>query len=350
MNGPRVFTSSPARRSRVPLLLGLSGMAGSGKTFSALRLARGIASVMGGPVHGVDTEANRMLHYAHSPTCAVRADGTCPDPSHFEFQHMPFPAPYAPLDYLDAIRQCLTEGAGVVVVDSGSDMHQGRGGMLDQQEQWLQDTCGDDQDKRDKRKGQSWIAPKRELDKLVLGLIQLNAVVIFCFRAKDKMQWGGKPVDLGTMAIADNELIFSMTAQALLQPGAEGVPTWDPPLKGEKIQTKLGPFKRLISGLNGPLSEDMGAIMGRWAMGDTTAARTAEPTRGKAPEPKAQPGPTSARSDTESLEAVLALVAEAQSTGAVAQIASANRAKPWTDEQRAQIKAAIQARQQQLQQ
>ncbi len=44
----RVFQSSPARRKRVPLLLGIAGMAGSGKTYSALRLARGMITVVGG--------------------------------------------------------------------------------------------------------------------------------------------------------------------------------------------------------------------------------------------------------------------------------------------------------------
>jgi ABC-type sulfate/molybdate transport systems ATPase subunit len=57
MNKPvRKFEFVPAVRASVPLLVGLYGPSGGGKTFSALRLATGIQEVTGGaalrrPVH-----------------------------------------------------------------------------------------------------------------------------------------------------------------------------------------------------------------------------------------------------------------------------------------------------------
>ena len=38
------FQFRPAKRENAPVLVGLSGPSGSGKTFSAMRLARGLAS------------------------------------------------------------------------------------------------------------------------------------------------------------------------------------------------------------------------------------------------------------------------------------------------------------------
>ena len=53
MNAPaRIFTARPAVRESVPLLIGLTGPSGGGKTFSALRLATGIQTVTGGDVAG----------------------------------------------------------------------------------------------------------------------------------------------------------------------------------------------------------------------------------------------------------------------------------------------------------
>jgi hypothetical protein len=281
----------------VPLLLGIAGMPGSGKTFSAHRLARGMVSVLGGHVHGLDTETNRMLHYAHTAECSAN----CKNPGHFDFIHTPFLPPYDAFSYLEGIRHGLDNGATVTIVDSASDMHEGIGGMLDQQVRFLDEKAGNDWTKRKQLNAASWNHVKDPLKRALLAMLQLNTVLIFCFRARDKSDWGatderGKTVvaSLGSMAIADDHLIYSMTAQALLEPGAEGKPTWDPPLKGEKVQTKRGPFKELIAGLSGPMNEEMGAIMARWALGDdapkpATTQRKADPAPaspagGKAPQ------------------------------------------------------------------
>jgi ABC-type microcin C transport system duplicated ATPase subunit YejF len=56
------FQFAPARREQVSLLIALAGASGSGKTYSALRLARGMAP--SGKIAFIDTEARRGLHYA----------------------------------------------------------------------------------------------------------------------------------------------------------------------------------------------------------------------------------------------------------------------------------------------
>lgn len=336
----RQFVSSPARRSKVPLLLGVAGMPGSGKTFSALRLARGISSVVGGGISGIDTETMRMLHYAHTSKCKIDAQGRCPNPGHFEFRHMPFTPPYSPIHYVDAVRQSVAEGAGVTVVDSASDMHEGLGGMLMQKEDLLEKWCGDNKDARDKATGRAWNVVKAELKETILLLMQLNTVIIFCFRARDKRDWGNKVTELGTMAIADDSLIYSMTAQALLAPGAEGVPTWDPPLKGEAVQTKTGPFRDMVRNIKGPLSEEMGVIMGRWALGDAAADGREQSATA---EPKALASPA-AHGGVE-LSAALEQIKVADTAQLAAIAASiAEPWKRWTDAEKQQYRVAVRAR------
>src|SRR5438128_3503645 len=98
----RTFEDRPAVREATPLLVGLIGPSSSGKTFSALRLATGIQRVSGGEIFVIDTEARRALHYAEK----------------FTFRHVPFGAPFGPLDYLTAIEHCIARGAKTIVVDS----------------------------------------------------------------------------------------------------------------------------------------------------------------------------------------------------------------------------------------
>jgi len=58
----RTFEDKVATRAQVPLLIGLVGASGSGKTMSALRLATGIQRVSGGEIYYLDTEARRSLY------------------------------------------------------------------------------------------------------------------------------------------------------------------------------------------------------------------------------------------------------------------------------------------------
>jgi hypothetical protein len=75
----------PAVREGVPLLIGMSGPTGSGKTYSALRLASGLAA--GKPFALIDTENGRALHYADE----------------FDFDHGSLQAPFNPDSYWGAI-------------------------------------------------------------------------------------------------------------------------------------------------------------------------------------------------------------------------------------------------------
>lgn len=259
------FQLNKAVRRNVPLLVGIMGPSGSGKTYSALRLATGIQRVVGGRIAYIDTEADRALHYADS----------------FDFDHMPFGAPFNPTRYLEAIRACVESGAKVVVVDSMSHEHEGPGGVLDQHDQIMERMGGP------KHSFRAWAKPKAERRELINALLQMRTNFVFCFRAKEKAKpkKGGKNdlEDLGWMAIAGDEFVYEMTASALLLPNAGGVPTWNPERDGERSMVKLpAQFRELFLAHKGkPLSESVGEAMARWAAGGSVG----EAPQDKAPVP-----------------------------------------------------------------
>ena len=94
------FTFRPARRENVALLIGLAAGTGGGKTFTAMRLASGMAR--GKKFAVIDSEAGRATHYADQ----------------FDFDHGDLVAPFTPEAYLEAILAADAAGYPVIVVDS----------------------------------------------------------------------------------------------------------------------------------------------------------------------------------------------------------------------------------------
>lgn len=246
----RTFEDKPAVRAQVPLAVGFFGPSGSGKTMSALRLAAGIQSVVGGEVFFIDTEANRALHYA----------------DRFSFRHVPFVAPFSPLDYLSAIEHCVSHGAKTIVIDSMSHEHEGPGGVLEMHTEEHARLGG-----RDGTKMLAWSAPKQARRRLINTIVQMPVNFLLCFRAKEKLKIarGQEPAPMGFMPIGGDEYIYEMTAAALLLPGAYGVPSWTSEDFGSAQMIKNPEqFHRIFEEHDGkPISEAMGAAMARWAVG-----------------------------------------------------------------------------------
>lgn len=254
----RTFEDKPAVRTSVPLLIGLMGPSGGGKTYSALRLATGIQKVSGGDIYIIDTEARRSLHYA----------------DRFRFRHLEFAAPFGPLDYLAAVEHCMKKGAKVVIVDSMSHEHEGPGGVLEQHET-EQDRLAQKFGGYEKANFAAWAKPKADRRRLINSLLQMPINTVFCFRAKEKLKIarGGKPEPMGYMAIAGEEFVYEMTINCLLMPGANGVPTWQSQETGENAMIKLpAQFRDLVLKRNGPLDENVGEELARWAAGDVSEA------------------------------------------------------------------------------
>lgn len=244
---PPAFTFRPARREAIGLLIGFAGSTGSGKTFSALRLATGLAD--GKRFAFVDTEAGRALHYADQ----------------FEFDHASLDAPFRPDRYLEAIKAADDLGYPVIVVDSASHEHAGEGGLLDWHEEEFQRMGG-----REAVKMSAWIKPKMAHKQFVGRLLQIKAHLILCFRAEEKVEMAkdekGRTVIVpkrtltgldGWVPICEKNLPYELTTSFLFTADAPGMP------KPIKLQEQ----HRLLVPLDQPISEDTGAQLAKWARG-----------------------------------------------------------------------------------
>lgn len=275
MDAQARFVAYEAKEARaespVPLLIGLTGPSGGGKTYSALRLATGIQEVVGGEIFVVDTETRRALHYADK----------------FEFRHVKFEAPFGSLDYLEALRFCKSQGAGVVIIDSCSHEHDGPGGLLEQHETELDRMAGQDFRKREAMQMLAWQKPKAGRRKLIAALTtELAMPVIFCFRAKQttkpmKVDGKMKPVDMGFTSIGANEWLFEMALNAVLLPGSKGVPTWESDMPGEQMIVKLPEQFFPIADRGGPLNEAVGRFLAKWAQGLPNGEKTEDKGKGR---------------------------------------------------------------------
>lgn len=100
-----------AERKKAKLRLGLTGASGSGKTYSALMVAKG----MGGKVAVIDTEHGSASLYAND----------------FDFDTLELEAPYTPERYIQAIEMAEQAGYNVLVIDSITHEWNGKGGCLE---------------------------------------------------------------------------------------------------------------------------------------------------------------------------------------------------------------------------
>jgi hypothetical protein len=305
----RTFETKPATRDQVPLLIGITSPSGAGKTFSALRLATGIQSVVGGEIAVLDTETRRALHYA----------------DRFKFLHTEFAAPFGPLDYLAGIEHCYKQGARTIICDSSSHEHEGPGGVLEMHESEAQRMAKEWNCSVEKVKLGAWAKPKQDRRRLINTMLQIPCNFILCFRAKQKLkiEKGKDPVSLGWMPIAGDEWVYEMTMNALLYPNAGGVPTWEPSEPGEQQMIKLPEqFKPMLLEQNRgkPLSEEIGQALAVWAAGDSAAA-----------------------SDSDAAQAI-ASIRSAANNAALKKVAEDLRKKAWSAKQRESVAAAIEAR------
>lgn len=294
---PRKFEAKPATREAVPLLIGLGGPPGSGKTYSALLLASGIAAHRGGPVVLIDTERNRALKYA--PPAGKKANGV----DHFEFLHVPFSPPFASLDFRDAVMEQRKHKPSCIIIDSFSDEHEGAGGMLDFHETELDRMAGTDWSKRERVGQAAWIKPKADRLEMMGELFQVLTPILFTYRCREKVKQvkddRGKmaPTNIGWTPIAPPEIIHNMDLFALLPIKSDGVPMWKGNTAYEDFSIKL---PRQFQGLfpdGKPIDQQMGQAMSIWALGDvkpavagTPATKEAAPAEAPRPqEPKAAP-------------------------------------------------------------
>lgn len=269
MNAVTPFVFAPAVRQQVSLLIALAGASGSGKTMSALRLARGMAPVE--KIFFIDTEARRGLHYAEQ---------------FGQFKHLDMRPPFAPARFLDAVRAAEDQGAQVVIIDSGSMEYDGEGGIMDWADQLVLGTpkvgiehprtkTSRDQDwwkdweVRPVDSPGNWKEPKHAHKRMMNAFLQCRAHLIFCLRADEKIEIireGGKTQvrPLGWMPICEKRFMYEMTASFTLTPDRPGRPSLSLPHKLQEQHRGMFPEGE-------PINEEAGRRLAEWACGGAQA-------------------------------------------------------------------------------
>lgn len=251
-----MFQFKPAIREQVGLLIGLAGGTGAGKTFSAMRLAAGIAGDK--PFAVIDTEAGRAKHYADQ----------------FRFDHGDLHSPFSPDAYTEAILAADAAKYPAIVVDSMTHEWASEGGVLEMQEAELDRMAGDNYAKREACKMAAWIKPKMSHKKMVQRLLQVRAHLILCFRAEEKIEMvrdaNGKMQIVpkvsttglnGWIPVCEKNLPYELTTSFLLTADAPGMP------KPIKLQSQ----HRMMFPIDQPITEESGRKVAEWASGGAAA-------------------------------------------------------------------------------
>ena len=250
------YTFRRAVREQVPLIIGLSGGTGSGKTFSAMRLAKGMAQ--GKPFCVIDTENGRASHYADQ----------------FQFDVLDLRAPFSPDNYSKAIAAADAAHYPVIVVDSMSHVWAGDGGVLDWQEHELDRMAGDNWQKREQCKMAAWIKPKMAHKHMMQGLLQVKAHIILCFRAEEKIEMVRVDGKLevrkkeslvgkdGWIPICEKSVPFECTCSFLLLASNPGIPN----------PIKLQEQHKAFFNPRAAIDEFAGEQLSKWAAGGVKGA------------------------------------------------------------------------------
>ena len=159
-----ILNIAPATRTGAHLLIQLFGGPRSGKTRTALRLARGMVGPKG-TIGVLDTESGRArLHADKVPGGFVLGELT---------------PPFTPLRYLEAIEEFVCYGVDILVIDSFSHCWEGQGGVLE---------MADDAERAGRKGILKWLEPKRDYKKLVNFLLSTRLHLILCSRAKQPIE------------------------------------------------------------------------------------------------------------------------------------------------------------------
>lgn len=140
-----------AERKQQKLRILLEGTSGTGKTYSALRLAKGI----GGKVAVLDTEKGSASLYANE----------------FDFDTCIFNPPYSPNNYILMIKEAEKAGYDILIIDSSSKEWSGAGGCLE-----IQQNLGG--------RLQDWAKVSPMHEKFIEAILQANMHIICTARTK----------------------------------------------------------------------------------------------------------------------------------------------------------------------
>lgn len=186
-----ILNIRPAVRGGSKAIIAIAGETGDGKTFTALKIARGMVDKPS-DIGFLDTESKRGSLYADILDGPFRIGDLVP--------------PFSPSRYAISIKEFQDAGVKVLVIDSGSHEWEGEGGC-------------DDIANAKIGKMDNWIGAKREHKKFMNTLLHCDMHIIICLRAREKTDFKNpaKPVSLGIKPICEKNFMFEMTASLLMQ-------------------------------------------------------------------------------------------------------------------------------------
>ena len=144
-----------AKKEKIWTKVLLGGSSGSGKTYSALRLATGLAKRCGSGIAAIDTEAGRIRYYANE----------------FDFSDMQLTEPFTPEKYIEAINDAVSSGFKVLIIDSISH-------------EW--NYCVDIHDKMPGNSWTNWSKVTPRHDAFMEKILQAPIHIIATVRGKDE--------------------------------------------------------------------------------------------------------------------------------------------------------------------
>lgn len=180
-----------AQREGARLVIGLAGVSGSGKTYSAIQLAYGLANHDASKVGFLDTENRRGSLYSDA----------LPEP----FLIGDLIAPFSPQRYIEAIHEFQKAGVEVLVIDSVTHEWEGSGGC----EEIASNTTSRISD---------WKKAKAEHKRFMNAMLQCDMHIIACIRAREKVDFTNPkdPRSLGVQPIQEKNFMFEMTASLMM--------------------------------------------------------------------------------------------------------------------------------------
>lgn len=241
------FRPAVSYSERHGCFVALVGGPSSGKTFSALRLARGIAGPKG-KIAVLDTEAGRTLHLKND----------------FAFDVMVMDAPHRPERYAAAARAAEDAGYACLVIDSFSQEWAGVGGVLEWHAEDLERIAGGDAAKRERNRGAAWIKPKSAHKLMVASMLQRRIPIIFAIRGEVSFK---PPNEKFFKAICNSQFLFEVTVSFRLAPEKKGFIDLSDP-----TSYKMEGAHRDIFKDGEQLAEKHGEALAAWARGDAEKA------------------------------------------------------------------------------
>lgn len=243
-----------AERKKAYFKMAICGVSGSGKTYSALLLAKGL----GGRIAFIDTENGSAEMYSDLADYDVAV----------------LAPPFSPAKYISTIKEAEKEGYNVLIIDSLSHAWSGQGGVLEMVDKKAATS-------RSNNSYTAWRDVTPEHNRLVDTILQCRMHVIVCMRSKtayelQENERGKKvPVKVGLAPVQRDGMEYEFTI------------VFD--IEREKHYAVASKDRTgLFEGKIEPITTETGELIRQWIEGGATAPAPApvEEQQHQAPAPK----------------------------------------------------------------